>query len=100
MHKLMRDANCVRLYLLSESFFIVRNMKDVNITKNKTIQIKPYTICSSYQLRLEVERPELRTIFSFLATLLKTKNNFSVYAIFLGSIYTPESLFMKLPNRV
>ena len=46
--------------------FVLRYMKFISLT-TKTILIKPYTICSSHQLGLEVERPEWSTTFSFFA---------------------------------
>ena len=56
--KLLRVVNCVQFCLN------LGCMKVVYLT-TKTIQIEPYTICSSHQLGLEVERPERSTTFSF-----------------------------------
>ena len=54
----------------------------------KTIQINSYTICSSHQLGLEVERPERSTTIFFFRFFLFTDNFFIVFlAIFSVSIY-------------
>ena len=52
LSKMKRTANCVS-FLACLSYL-----------KLLTIQIKPYTICSSHQLGFEVERPERSTTFS------------------------------------
>ena len=49
----------------------------------KTIQIKPYTIRSSHQLGLEVERPERSTTFSFFAILHDKRTIYSTKTIWI-----------------
>ena len=56
------------MYSFVGILFVMRYMKVVYLT-TKIIQIKSYTICSSHQLGLEVERPEQSTTFSFFAIL-------------------------------
>ena len=61
--------------------------------------IKSYTICSSRQLGLEVERPEQSTNFSFFAILQDTRN-ILVFMRFLQAPYAePVALFVKIPTR-
>ena len=52
------------MYGFGRILFVVRYMKLVYLT-TKTIQTKLYTICSSHQLGLEVERSVGSTRFSF-----------------------------------
>ena len=60
------------------SFFVVRYTKVVYLI-TKTIEIKPYTICSSHQLGIEVERLERSTMYTllFFAILHDKRNMFS-----------------------
>ena len=79
--------------------FVVRYMKFVYHT-SKTIQIKPYTICSSHQMGLEVERPGCSITFSFFSLFYTIKEIFLVFRRFFQSPYTePSTLFMKFPTR-
>ena len=76
LSKLMGAANVngfVRIRL------VVRYMKVVYLT-TKMIQIKLYTICSSHQLGLEVERPEWSTIFFIFLLFYMIKRH--IYANF------------------
>ena len=47
--------------------------------RQKSSQIRLYTICSSNQLELEVERPELSTTFSFFSLFYMIKEIFLVF---------------------
>ena len=49
--------HCLPMSHKKDARLTQRYMKVVYLM-TKTIQIKPYTICSSHQLGLEVERPE------------------------------------------
>ena len=62
-------------------------MKVVYLT-TKTIQIKPYTICSSHQLQTRVE-------FHYCTH----KKNFFSFRRYLQPPYTEPALFMKCPTR-
>ena len=54
---------------------VVRYMKVVHF-RTKTIQIKTYTICSSHQLGLEVERLEAQYNLLSFFTILHNKKIF------------------------
>ena len=81
--------------VLSESFLSCEDMTIVYLTTT-TNQIKPYTICSSYQLGFEVKRPERSTTFSFLHD---KRNMFSFKGFFQRPYTEPAALCMKFPTR-
>ena len=56
----MGAVNCVQVFLNP----FCREVHEGCLPDTKTIEIEPYTICSSHQLGLEVERPEQSTAFS------------------------------------
>ena len=59
-------GNGVNLVIINIDIYInIYVMNVVVYIRTKMIQTKPYTICSSHQLGLEVERPEWRTSFFF-----------------------------------
>ena len=83
--KLMRAANYVRI---CQNPFC----GEVHYLKTKMIQIKPYIICSSHQLGLEVRY----YVVPFFAILQDKRNIFSFYATF----FRLAALFMKFLTRV
>ena len=74
----------------------------------KKIQIKLYTICSSHQLGLEVERPEWSTTLILLFSLFYTiKEIFSVFRRFFtaskfraGSVYEVSYHCFEYPQHM
>ena len=59
----MRAANCVQFCVNP----FCREVHEGCLPDNKNDSDNMYTICSLYQLVLEIERPEQRTTFSFIS---------------------------------
>ena len=115
LSKLMRAASCVRFCLNPfcrevHDGFLPHEVHDSCLPHDKKDSEKTYTICSSHQIGLEIERPERSTTISFFF-YLHDKRFFLVFRqIFSASIFRTgntlirfpfqsRTLFMKFPTR-